>query len=192
LQRLILSDGQSLPCDLLLVAAGIRPELALAHAMNLTVDRGVVVDAQMRTSDPAIFAAGDVAEYNGNLLGLWPIAVSQAEVAAANAVAEGGVVAASYTEIAPVTMLKVVGIDLTSIGRIYAQSPTEQEIRHEEPAEQRYRKLVIADNVIVGAILLGYPELAPGVAAAVKEATDMTPHLAALQAGDWSALQLLA
>ncbi|MCB0061612.1 MAG: hypothetical protein KDE19_05840, partial [Caldilineaceae bacterium] len=97
-----------------------------------------------------------------------------------------------YTETVPVTMLKVVGIDLTSIGRIHAEAATDQVLTHEEVAEHRYRKLVIADNRIVGAILLGYPELAPGVAAAVKDEINMAPHLAALQTGDWSLLQELA
>lgn len=149
-------------------------------------------DAQMRTSDPHIFAAGDVAEFESKLYGLWPVAVSQAEVAAANAVAAPGADLAAYEEAPPVTMLKVVGVDLTSMGRIHPQSDGEMVIALEDSVEQRYRKLIIADGKIVGAILLGYPQVAPGVTAAVKAQTDITPYLTALQAGDWEALSALA
>jgi hypothetical protein len=77
--------------------------------------------------------------------GLWPVAVSQAEVAAANAVAAPGAASATYTRTPPVTMLKVVGIDVTSIGRIDPQLDDEIVIALEERAEHRYRKLIIAD-----------------------------------------------
>jgi len=186
-----LDDGQVLPCDLLLVAAGIRADLELAAEMGLELKQGVVVDDLMRTSDPWIFAAGDVAEYDGKLYGLWPVAVSQAEVAAANAVAENGIAVANYVETAPVTMLKVVGIDITSIGRIAAE-PEDTVIVIEESAQHHYRKLIIRDGKIAGAILLGYPLEAPGVAAAVKQELDITPWLDNLRRGDWDELAALA
>src|SRR5262249_21180911 len=109
----MLDDDRYLPVDVFLVAAGITPNVALARAAELAVNRGVVVDEQMRTSDPAIFAAGDVAEFDNAVPGLWPTAVEQAEVAAENAL--GG--ARTYSGSVPVTILKVVGIELTSIGR---------------------------------------------------------------------------
>ena len=186
-----LGDGQVLPCDLLLVAAGIRADLELARQMGLDLQQGVVVDDLMRTSDPHIFAAGDVAEYDGKLYGLWPVAVSQAEVAAANAVAENGVAVATYVETAPVTMLKVVGIDITSIGRIDVEEG-DTVIALEERAHHHYRKLIIRDGRIAGAILLGYPLEAPGVAAAVKQKLDVTPLLDDLRRGDWDELAALA
>ena len=77
-------------------------------------ERGVLVDDHLRTSDPRIFAAGDLAEWRGSILGLWPVAVEQAEVAAENAV--GG--SRPYAGTVPVTMLKVVGVELLSIGAI--------------------------------------------------------------------------
>ncbi len=186
-----LGDGRVLPCDLLLVAAGIRADLELARQMGLELQQGVVVDDLMRTSDPHIFAAGDVAEYDGKLYGLWPVAVSQAEVAAANAVAENGIAVATYVETAPVTMLKVVGIDITSIGRIAVESE-DTVIALEESAHHHYRKLIIRDGKIAGAILLGYPLEAPGVAAAVKQELDVTPLLDDLRRGDWDELAALA
>ncbi|HMN29902.1 MAG TPA: hypothetical protein PKE45_17250, partial [Caldilineaceae bacterium] len=146
----------------------------------------------MRTSDPHIFAAGDVAEFNNKVYGLWPVAVGQAEVAAANAVASAEATSATYTETPPVTMLKVAGIDITSIGRIKPQSDGEIVVALEDTAEHRYRKLIIAEGKIVGAILLGYPEEAPGVTAAIKQQYEVTPYLTALQSGDWESLRALA
>ncbi|MEZ4725988.1 MAG: FAD-dependent oxidoreductase [Caldilineaceae bacterium] len=190
-QQVTLKDGRTLPCDLFLVAAGIRSEVELAKQIGLTVKRGVVVDAHMRTADPQIFAAGDVAEFNGQTPGLWPVAVSQAETAAANAVAPAGANPATYTEVVPVTMLKVVGVDLTSIGRIEANGSNETEIVFAEPAENRYRKLVLADGKLVGAILLGYPSLAPAVAEISKTQLDISRQLPALRNGDWDVLKSL-
>lgn len=191
LQQVLLHSGRVLPCDLLLVAAGIRADVGLAQRMGLATGQGVLVDDQMRTSDPDIFAAGDVAEFAGKVHGLWPVAVSQAEVAAANAVAAPGTVAATYQETPPVTILKVAGIDLTSVGQIDANSAHESVIALEENAEHRYRKLVINGGKIIGAILLGYPLEAPGVIAAIRQKFDVTPYLPALQAGDWEVLRSL-
>ncbi len=194
LQQVTLKDGRTLPCDLFLVAVGIRSQSTLAKSLGLTIKQGVVVNAQMQTSAPHIFAAGDVAEFDNKVYGLWPVAVSQAEVAAANAVAAAGAAVATYTESPPVTMLKVVGIDITSIGRIDAQTGANQElvIALEESSQHRYRKLIVADGKIVGAILLGYPLEAPGVTAAIKQQMNVTTHLTALQAGDWQVFSTLA
>ena len=145
----------------------------------------MIVDDGMRTSDPDIFAAGDAAEYDGNVSGLWPSAVEQARVAAVNALGADE----RYEPVAPVTILKVTGVDLTSIGRFEREGDHELEIAIEDVAEQRYRKLVVADGRIVGAILLGYPLESPGVVAAVKAGTNVLPSLERLQAGEWSILQ---
>ncbi|MEZ4707764.1 MAG: FAD-dependent oxidoreductase [Caldilineaceae bacterium] len=146
-QQVSLKDGRRLPCDLFLICAGIRSNLELAKEIGLKVNRGILVDEYMRTSQPNIFAAGDVVEYADKVLGLWAVAVSQSEVAAASAVAPNGQGDKEYDEIVPVTMLKVVGVDLTSIGRFEAKA-TETEIVLEEPQAHTYCKLVLADGKI--------------------------------------------
>ena len=80
-----LKDGRELPCQLFLGAIGIRPNIGLAKEAGISVNRGVLVDDRMETSVPGVFAAGDVAEHSGLVLGLWPIAAKQGEVAAVNA-----------------------------------------------------------------------------------------------------------
>ena len=180
-----LGDGATIETDVFVVSAGIAPNVEIAREAGLDTGRGVVVDDGMRTSDPAVFAAGDAAEHEGAISGLWPAAVEQARVAAVNALGGDEL----YEAAPPVTMLKVTGVDLTSIGRFEAESDDELELAFEDVAEQRYRKLVIADGRIAGAILLGYPLEAPGVVAAVKAGSDVRPLLGRLQAGDWSGLE---
>lgn len=179
-----LKNGRTLPCDVFMVAAGIQPNVDLARTVGLRVNRGVVVDEAMRTSALDIFAAGDVCEYAQQVPGLWAVALEQARVAAINAV--GG--QAAYTEVVPVTTLKVAGADLTSMGRIEARSDTEVEIAQEAMEGHGYRKLVIADGKLVGAILLGDIQNTPAIAVAVKESRDVSDCLDALHTGRWEVL----
>jgi NAD(P)H-nitrite reductase large subunit len=183
--HVLLNDDRRLPCDIFLACAGIKPNVALARDAGLKVAQGVIVDDSLRTSRPEIFAVGDVAEHRGQILGLWPAAVKQAEVAASNAV--GG--KNRYEGIVPVTTLKVAGIDLTSIGR-FGPEPDDTSIVLEEGEAHTYRKLVIAaDGRIAGAILLGFPHEATLVTAAIKKELDARPHLEALRAGQWHILE---
>jgi NAD(P)H-nitrite reductase large subunit len=187
LRAVNLRDGRRLDAQILLAAAGIQPNIDLARDAQLTVGRGVLVDDRMRTSDPAVYAAGDVAEYDGQVPGLWPTAVAQAEVAAEN-VAGGE---KTYTPPVPVTILKVVGIELASLGRFEA-APHEESIVFEDPAAGRYRKLVIADGKIVGAILLGHGNDVAAVRTAITRSFEVTGRLDALRAGRWDVLTQLS
>src|SRR4051794_905819 len=182
LHEVELRDGRSLPAQVLLAAAGVQPDIELARTSGLSVNRGILVDDLMRTEDPAVYAAGDVAEFDGQLPGLWPTALAQAEVAAEN-VAGGN---RSYASVLPVTILKVVGIELTSMGRFDAAPPHEEAIVLEDPSARRYRKLVVAGGRIVGAILLGSAnDVASAVRTAISDGLDVTGRLEDLRAGRW-------
>lgn len=184
-EQVILKDGRILPADLLLVAAGISPNIGLAQEAGLAVNKGIIVDDHLQSSDPNIFAVGDLAEHRGQISGMWPAAVEQSETAALNAI--GGTKA--YTGTVAATALKVVGIDLMSIGCFEPTSSDDLVITLEDSKAYRYRKLVISEGKLVGAILLGYPELAPHITALVKKQQDVTPFLDALRAGgDWQKL----
>ena len=187
LSEVLLRDGRALPADMLLVCAGITPNTELARDAGLSVERGVVVDDAMRTSDPRIFAAGDVAEHRGRVHGLWPAAVEQAEVAACGALGEEK----AYVGTVPVTILKVVGIELTSMGR-FDTEPGDEEIVFEDEQTGSYRKLVIADGKIAGAILLGSGTEASPVVTAVKRGYDVRGQLDALRSGRWDGLAELS
>ena len=181
-----LADGRGVEADVFLAAAGITPNAELARAAGLAVNRGVLVDERMRTQDHAILAAGDVAEHAGRVHGLWPVAVAQAEVAADNAV--GG--RKEYRGSVPFTMLKVVGVELTSVGRFEEQAADEV-IVLEEPGG-RYRKLVIEDGRIVGAILLGHSAEVAAVRTAIDRGFPVGGVMDALRAGRWTALAELS
>jgi NAD(P)H-nitrite reductase large subunit len=184
-RRVRLRDGRELPTDVFLVAAGIVPDTGLAAGAGLEVERGVLVDDRMRTSDEAILAAGDVAQFRGAVPGLWPVAVEQAEVAADNAV--GG--SKTYNPNPPVTMLKVVGVELTSIGAFEA-APGDDVVALDEGGG-RYRKLVVRDGRAVGAILLGASADVAAVRRAVDRGLRVDGVMAQLRAGRWSVLEEL-
>ena len=178
-----LGDGTSHPADIFIACAGIVPNVDLAREANLEVERGIVVDDHLRTSDERIFAAGDTAEHRGRIYGLWPSAVEQAEIAADNVV--GG--DREYAGTNPVTVLKVVGVELTSIGRFEAEEDDEV-IAFEEDEGRRYRKLVIADGKVAGAILLGFSHDVSAIRTAVNRGFDVTARLDELRAGQWEVL----
>ena len=145
----LLSDGRELPADLVVIAAGVRPNSHIARQCGLKVHNGVVVDDRMTTSDPAILAAGDVAEHLGKLYGVWPAGYAQGVVAGANAV--GG--EAEFNGLAPSTRIKVLDVELFSIGQI---QPEDASTRiYEERAEGAYRALFCRDGQLVGAVLYG-------------------------------------
>jgi NAD(P)H-nitrite reductase large subunit len=179
-----LSNETFVPADIVVVCAGIRPSVELARGAGLAVAQGVVVDEHMRTSDPAIFAAGDVAEHLGVSHGLWPVAVAQAEVAAANAVGD----VRTYVPQPAVAVLKGVGLSVKSAADVDGREG--DEIIVHEPAEDevRYWRLVVRDGALAGAVLLGDWAVGTAVVDAVVAGTDVSSLLPALRSGDLSPL----
>ncbi|MBL8484606.1 MAG: FAD-dependent oxidoreductase [Rhodocyclaceae bacterium] len=183
-ESVLLKDGRPIRVDIFVSAAGIDPCLELARAAGISTGKGISVDANMRTSVPGIYAAGDVAEFQGNVYGLWPAAVAQAEIAAVNAL--GG--ERSYSGTVPSTILKVVGVDVASVGRFEAGKDGDETFVHEDLSNHRYRKLICNGGRAVGGILVGHPQENAGLAAMVKEHRDVSAQLEALKNGDWSLL----
>ena len=167
-----LKDGRTVEADLVIVSAGARPNLGLAREAGLKVNRGVVVDGSLRTSHPDVFALGDVAEFDGKTWGIIPPALDQARVAAKKIL---GLDSADYKGTVPSNTLKVMGIDLTSIGVVGgehgAKDPTLQEIRATSADGNVYRKFVVKEGRMVGAILLGTKKDVNKVSKLVKEGT---------------------
>jgi nitrite reductase (NADH) large subunit len=145
-----LKDGRILPCDILVMAVGIRPNAALARAAGLQVNRGVVVDDQMRTSDPSIFAVGECAEHRGVAYGLvapiWDMCRTLAE-----ALTDGE---AAYQGSALSTRLKVSGVDVFSAGRFSGGEGCE-DIVFRDAGRGVYKRLVLEDGKVAGAVLFG-------------------------------------
>jgi len=185
----VLKDGRNLPCEVFMAATGIRPNVELARDAGLPVGRGVLVDDLMRTRVRWVFAAGDVAEHNGQVLGLWPVAVEQAEAAAVNALG-GDIVLTAET---PATILKGVGLELFSIGRVEA-SPADEVIVDDQPEVPSYRRLLISEGRAVGATVLGHhPADVTAAQKAVRGRASVSPSAGrALRSRDWSVLGELA
>jgi nitrite reductase (NADH) large subunit len=138
--------------DLLLQQVGIVPETGLAKEAGLAAGAGVVVDDQLRTSDPAIRAIGDCAEHRGVVYGIIPACLEQAEAAAASLAGE----ASSYAGTTPKAQLKVAGLPVLSVGEKDAGAvPGAVETVHELPERGVYRKAVVADGILRGAVLIG-------------------------------------
>ncbi|MEJ3743736.1 FAD-dependent oxidoreductase [Actinomycetes bacterium KLBMP 9797] len=148
-----LADGRELSADLLVLACGVRPETALARATGLTVERGVVVDDHMRTSDPAISAIGDCAQHDGVVSGLVAPAWEQARIVAR--VLAGDDPGARYRPLPVVTRLKAAGIDLAAMGNPAPLDGTAEELSFADPVRGTYAKLTIVGERLTGAIMLG-------------------------------------
>ena len=151
LERVALKDGTSLEADLTVISVGIRPRVDLATSSSLRVGRGIVVDDRMQTSDPDIYACGDVAEVDGKIGGIIPVALDQSKVAALNIL--GGSVTYHGTS-HPLT-LRVRGVKLASIGDANATGGDYEERVVVDVDRGIYKKVVFDDGILVGAILLG-------------------------------------
>jgi nitrite reductase (NADH) large subunit len=181
-----LVDGREFEAQVCLVATGIQPDVELARSAGLEIGRGVVVDDRMMTSDPHIFGAGDVIDHDGQIYGLWPSCIDHARVAVKNLLGEDE----AYRSVSSPAQLKVPGIDLLSVGHVEAQHEGETEVRLHDEGSRRYRKLVLRDGTVVGALLLGYPELADAVTSAVEAGVEASGILPALKRGNWSVLSV--
>ncbi|MER6945384.1 FAD-dependent oxidoreductase [Nonomuraea sp. NPDC000554] len=146
-----LAGGELVEGDLVVLACGVRPVTGLASDAGLEVRRGVVVDDEMRTDDPAVFAIGECAEHNGTVYGLVAPAWEQAAVAAD--VITGG--KALYRGSRLVTRLKARSVELAAMGETQLTDEHAEVVRFSHRARGTYRKLVIRDGRLVGAILLG-------------------------------------
>ena len=150
-----LADGTVIPASLVVMAVGIRPQAALAREAGLAVNRGIVVDDAMRTSDPAISAIGECAEHQGACCGLVAPALAQAETCAR--IISGATII--YVAEADATALKVAGAGVWSAGLIDA--PGAEEIVLSDAEAGEYRKLLLRDDRLVGAMLYGATADAP-------------------------------
>jgi nitrite reductase (NADH) large subunit len=151
-RALRLADGRDIPADLVVMAAGIRPETRLAADMGLRCERGICVTDTLQTqTDPRIYAVGECAEHRGIAYGLVAPLYEQAAVCA-NHLAQLGV--GRYLGSQVCTKLKVTGIDLFSAGDFMGRPGTESIVLH-DPLHGVYKKLVIHGDKLVGACLYG-------------------------------------
>ncbi len=146
-------DGTALATDLVVISCGIRPNVEVAKEAGLAVERAIVVDDQLRTCDPAIFAVGECAQHRGRLYGLVDPVYEQARVLA-DVLTETRREAV-YAGSRLATTLKVIGVELLSMGDIHASAADCEVVSHLDPTRGIYKKLVLRENTVAGAIVLG-------------------------------------
>ncbi len=151
-------DGTAIDADMVVISAGIRPITEIAQVSGITVNKGIVCDDQMRTNAPEVFALGECVEHRGKIYGLVDPIWEQARVLAD--VITGTIPHARYEGSKTATKLKVMGVELVSIGVKDAEKPSDELVIYRELKRNIYKKVVIRDEKILGAILLGDTEYA--------------------------------
>lgn len=148
-----LRSGRKINCDAVIIAIGTTPNLEIAKACGLECRRGVLVNERLQTSDPDIYAVGEIAEFEGTLYGITAAAEQQAEVVAGSLT---GDIASYYKGSLFMNIIKIHGFDLCSIG--LAECPDDkdyEEIVFIDKAKRYYKKCIIHQDRLVGAILIG-------------------------------------
>jgi nitrite reductase (NADH) large subunit len=162
-EAIALRDGRVLDADLVVVACGIRPAAGLARDSGLTVARGIVVDDRLRTSDPHVYAIGECTEHRGLLYGIVAPLNQQARVLAAHL---RGDEAAAFEGGIPATTLKVAGVHVFSAGAVEAEADDDL-LTLEDTGSGIYKRVLIQDRVLRGAILVGDLSTAPQITAVI-------------------------
>ena len=160
-----LRDGRCFDADLVVVACGIRPAAALAREAGLDVRRGVVVDDHLTTSDPAIFAVGECSEHRGAVYGLVAPLRIQARVLAARLCGDA---AATYCGGTTATTLKVAGVHVFSAGAVDAE-PEDEVLTLEDTSAGVYKRVLIREGRVRGAVLVGDLSTAPRITALIGD-----------------------
>lgn len=145
-------EGEILACQMVLVSAGVKPNKALAESAGIACNRGVLVDASMKTSVDDIYAAGDVAEINGMCFGLWPMSLEQGKVAGAAALGETG----TWKMTVPSSIFKSMNLQVFSIGDIMSfEDRGLRSVTDYDKLSGIYIKLYFENDIYVGGILMG-------------------------------------
>lgn len=147
------ADGTEILADMVVISAGIRPNVELAKECGLAVERAIVVDDSLQTSDPSIFGAGECVQHRGMVYGLVAPIWEQTKVLARRLT--GADPAAAYAGSKLATKLKVMGVELASMGRVSDVKPTDEVVQFSEPGRQVYWKAIVRDGKVVAGCLLG-------------------------------------
>ena len=147
-------DGSELACDMLVIAAGIRPNKEIGVRAGLTVERAIVTDDHMRSVDDMnVYVVGECAQHRGRVYGLVAPLWDQAKVFADHITGRNHKAAYHGSKLA--TKLKVMGVELASMGITDPKEERDETIQFTEPKRGTYKKLIVRDGRLVGAILMG-------------------------------------
>jgi nitrite reductase (NADH) large subunit len=185
IEGITIATGEVLPADFLVIAAGVVPRAEVAKASGVPVKRGIVVNDLLATAVPNVFAVGECAEHDGKVYGVVPPIWEQCEVLAD--LLTGAKPTARYRGSKVYTKLKVAGVDVSSMGLTEPQQESDEVIQVVEDRRGIYRKLIVRDGRLIGAILVGDGESAPVLARWFDRADPLPPNrLDVLCSGDVS------
>ncbi len=164
---LMLENGVNLTAEMVIVSAGVRPNMELVEPLGLEYDKGILVDEYMKTNLTDIFAAGDGIQYKEFLYGIWPASMEHGKIAGLN-MAGGSV---QYKGTAMANTLKVAGIDLASAGNIDVDNEFES---NKVSDDKTYKKIVFDNDMIIGCIMLGDKRGFNKITKLISEKTDVS------------------
>ncbi len=170
-----LKDDARVECGVVVVAIGVTPNTALLHGSEVAVNRGVLVDEQMATSAPDVYAAGDVAEAPSaqetarRVVPIWPNAYRMGKVAGSNMAGAK----TSYDGSLAMNAVEVNHLPVISMGLSRAQGPEFEVLTRLDPAARTYRKIVLRQNVVVGAILVNAIDRAGILTGLIRDKVDV-------------------
>lgn len=163
----ITNKGEFISCDMVTYSIGVRPNIALLKETDIKVNRGVIVNEKMETNIPDIYAAGDIAEFDGRVYGLWNIAISQGTTAGNNIVGRDS----SYNYVSPITTMNAFGLSLFSMGTIEEDKATD--ILVEDNDTKNYKKVFIKNNRVIGAVVIGDTKISTTLKRAIENELDL-------------------
>lgn len=152
-EGVVLDDGKALPADMVVLACGVRPRVELASAAGLPVNRGILVSDTLATEAPGIYALGECAEHAGKTYGIVGPVWEQAAVLAD--VLSGSTPGSRYRGSKQFSRLKVAGVDVASMGSLQPELETDAVVQVIEERRKAYRKLILRDGKLIGAMLVG-------------------------------------
>jgi len=155
IESVTLDDGRRLPADMLVLACGVRPRVDVAKASGLPVNKGIIVNDTLATEVPGVYALGECAEHRGRLYGVVAPAWEQAAVLAAVLAGASPQARPRYLGSKLYVRLKVAGVDVATMGTMDPELETDDVVEVVEQRRNAYRKLVLRDGKLVGAMLVG-------------------------------------
>ena len=167
------ASGEEIEADLVVVAAGIKPNVDLAKSAGLEVRRGIVVNDYMESSDPGIYAVGECTEHRGQTFGLVAPLMEQGKVLADAITGQRGL---AFEGAQPAAKLKIMGVEIFSAGSIDESEPGVETVRYEDPAQGIYKKLLVKDNRLRGVILVGDASDERRYTQWLRDETDLAPN----------------
>lgn len=162
------AKGESIKCDMVTYSIGIKPNIKILENTKVNTGKGIIVNNKMETNIKDIYAAGDVAEFDNKVYGLWNIAIGHGKVAGLNILGEESV----YEHIVPVTTLNAFNISLFSMG-IVEESKATDVVLEDKSEENVYNKVFIKNDKVIGGIVIGNLKYSPILKIAIEKEIDL-------------------